>query len=132
MAVLHYFYDFFNISLFLTSAMILILCFFFFFKFFSTGLIFSLKKKIANAVFFSKLRGFTKKMSNFVEAYCLSGLAGLYKQRTNVVDIIITKCNNFNRLKGKKAEIVARFKKVNVFLDTETQILLWCFMYLCD
>lgn len=57
-----------------------------------------------------------KKMFNFVEAYCLSGLAGLYKQSTNVVDIIITKCNNFNRLKGKKAEKVACFKKVNVFL----------------
>lgn len=55
-------------------------------------------------------------MFNFVEAYCLSGLAGLYKQSTNVVDIIITKCNNFNRLKGKRAEIVACFKKVNGFL----------------
>lgn len=62
-------------------------------------------------------------------------LGRFVKQSTNVVDIIIRKCNNFNRLKGKKAEIVACFKKVNVFslcLDTETQIFLWCFMYLCD
>lgn len=44
-------------------------------------------------------------------------LGRFVKQSTNVVDIIIiTKCNNFNRLKGKKAEIVACFKKVNVFL----------------
>lgn len=43
-------------------------------------------------------------------------LGRFVKQSTNVVDIIIRKCNNFNRLKGKKAEIVACFKKVNVFL----------------
>lgn len=43
-------------------------------------------------------------------------LGRFVKQSTNVVDLIITKCNNFNRLKGKKAEIVACFKKVNVFL----------------
>lgn len=43
-------------------------------------------------------------------------LGRFVKQSTNVVDIIIRKCNNFNRLKGKKTEIVACFKKVNVFL----------------
>lgn len=60
MAVLHYFYDFFNISLFLTSAMILILCFFFFFKFFSTGLIFSLKKKLQMQFSFPNCEGLQK------------------------------------------------------------------------